>query len=144
MGDGAMTSQGEPGLLESELRGRLDSSGTNYVWSTTICFGDFLWDAGIDFEEVKRLDVAVIVDSTRRSRRFVVQRIRGELRYWLATERDPMAMSRTGEGELGVVSSVDDAVALCTEFLDGDVRIGDLKTPRLSGGLSLPKAPNAT
>lgn len=123
----------ESGTLEEELRARFKIMGNRCMVTTTDCFLDFLWDPGMEFDELSKLDRPVVVDSLGGPRRIVVQRVRGELRYWLATDRDPMVMSRTGEGELGVVGSVDDVVSLCSEFLDSDIRIVELVTPRRRG-----------
>lgn len=121
------------GILASQLQDRLRWHGDRYSISTTISFADLLWDPDMHLEEIETLDRVAIIDSKERPRRLVVQRVRGELRYWLTTDRDPM--SRSDEGELGVVASVEDAVSLCCEFLDSEARIDNLRTPRFAGGI---------
>lgn len=121
------------GALEDELRDQTGAIVSRWTISTTDLFLDFLWDSGMEIEEVNGLDRPVVVDSLSGPRRIVVQRVRGELRYWLATARDPMVLSMTGEDELGVVASVADLVSLCSEFLDSELRIADLTTRRTIG-----------
>src|SRR5262245_29130876 len=122
----------EEDRLESELKAGLAGWRTRFAIWTTPCFGDFLWDE-MTFEEVQALDPAVFVDALVGPRRIVLQRVRGEVRYWLATERDPVKMSKRGKGELGVVDSVSRAVLLCDEFLSAEVQIEDLLTERKVG-----------
>lgn len=76
------------------------------------------------------MDPAVVVDSERGAR-VVVQEVRCELRYWLATNRDPSTVG--AETELGVVASREDLIELCNEFLRDAVRPRDLMTPRSAG-----------
>lgn len=115
--------------LENELRRRLPAGQTI---STIPLFGDFLWDADGSLEEYLALPAAVVVDAPQSSRRIVVQRVRGELRYWITTNPDPAQPD--GENELGVIATVDDLLTLCDEFLEKRVRPSDLKTPRWSRG----------
>lgn len=107
-----------------------------FAISTMPCFLDFVWDADMMFNEMDALDSAVVIDAVNGPRRVVVQRIRGELRYWLATHRDPMTMTNLGKDELGIVSSIADLATLCHEFLNMNVPIRELRSARLAVHLS--------
>lgn len=126
--------------VDSEFMRLVPGWKESYVVSTTPCFSDLIWDADMSLEEVKTLDSAVIIDAIKGPRRLVVQRIRGELRYWLATHRDPMPMTNLGEGELGTVPSLKEVATLCDEFLVKELPIKDLGTVRSTGeGLTIKK-----
>lgn len=119
--------------LEAELKTLLHEGGERYPVSTIACFLDLIWDANFAMDELLAMDRPVIVEAVGGPRRLVLQRVRGELRYWLTSNREPMA--KTIENELGTVASLADAVALCEEFLNSETRPGDLTTPRLVGGV---------
>ena len=120
--------------LERELSTRLESTSGRYSISTLASFADFNWDGDATIDEVMSRDAVVVIDGTEDERRVVIQRIRGELRYWLTTERDPYAASRDGENELGILASLDHAVELCRESLDCTTPVAGLQTPRLVHG----------
>lgn len=116
--------------LEAELRDRLAG---RHVISTVPLFGDLLWDADGLLEEYIAMPAAVVIDAVQGPQRVVVQRVRGELRYWITTNRDP---ARTDSAnELGVLATVEHLVGLCDEFLGHAVLPAGLKTPRRSGGI---------
>lgn len=109
--------------LESELRESLGEWATRHTISSMSAFLDLAWDSNMRFDEMDALDSAVVVDSKTNQRRAVVQRIRGELRYWLASSRDPIELTNSGQVEFGVVATIDDLARLCDEFLGGaDIR----------------------
>jgi hypothetical protein len=124
--------QPEPGVLELELEPLLRARGTLYVLERTLMFGDLAWDADATFQEILHRDWALIVDAVMASQRIVLQRIRGQIRYWLTANRDPRVYC--DERELGWVNSLDDAGALCNELLNGESTVRALKTPRFAGG----------
>jgi hypothetical protein len=119
-------------ILEAELRDGLAQTEIQYELQTTICFGDLIWDADFTMAELLAPDNAVILDSRENMRRIVLQRIRGEIRYWLTMDRTPGAYS--ADSELGKVGSLDDAIVLCMEFLGGASDVLSLRTPRIVGG----------
>jgi len=86
------------------------------VFSLGASFGDFCWDADMTLEEIMASDPVVIIDVASGPRRMVVQRLRGELRYWITEDRDPRS-SHPRAGELGTLADVDDVVSLCAESL---------------------------
>lgn len=113
---------------------RLQPTAGRYAMSTLASFADFNWDGDATVDEVMSRDAVVVIDGIENERRVVIQHVRGELRYWLTTERDPYAASRRGDNELGVVATLDDAVELCREFVEGMVAPAELQTPRLVRG----------
>ena len=120
-------------VLRDELSKRLELNNERYSISTAASFADFVWDEDLRFQEILSLDPVVIVDAKLSSRRIVLQRIRGELRYWLTTDRDPHSYANSGSksgNELGTVESIEAAVQLCEEFLNTEVPISELKTAR--------------
>ena len=111
--------------LADELRS-LASEGINI--STIPTFGDLLWDENMGLPHIRSLDPAVVLDAVS-SHRIVMQRVRGEIRYWCTTDRNPY--SKAIKTELGIVSAVDDARSLCQEFLCQGVEIGALRSRRM-------------
>jgi hypothetical protein len=101
--------------------------------SSALLFGDFTWERDFTMDEVRSLEPAVCVDSTKSSRSAVFQRMRGEIRYWLTTDRDPYCDYDSTERELGAVKTLDDAVTLCEEFVVQERHVADLQTPRAIG-----------
>lgn len=108
--------------LEIELKAQLQ---VHHAISTLPMFGDFLWDSDGSLDEYLVTPPAIVIDAADSPRRIVVQRVRGELRYWLTTNRDPARMD--GKTELGVIATVEDLVGLCEEFLGRAVQPADLK-----------------
>jgi hypothetical protein len=123
--------QPERGVLEQDLMPLLQAQGTQCTYERTITFGDFLWDADASRAEVLERDWALIIDASAGTQRIAIQRIRGQIRYWLIVDRDPYANS--DQCELGWVASLADAAALCNELLSGAMSVAALKTPRFSG-----------
>lgn len=82
------------------------------------------------FDEVRSLEPAVILDSINTGRRFLVQRIRNQLWYWLTTERDPYVFDRRGEAEIGTIDTVERAAQLCKEFVCSELLPAELTTIR--------------
>jgi len=83
-------------------------------------FADLVWDSDMTMEEAVNLDDAVAVDHKRSQRRIVLQRIRGQIRYWFTTDRRPEVLNSDQARtvcELGWVASVNEALLLCDEFL---------------------------
>jgi hypothetical protein len=91
-------------------------------------FLDLIWDNDWTSAELLAVDPGMMIDARHNQRRIVVVPMRGELRYWLSTEREPMRMG-LAETELGVVA-VDELASLCREFLESDMLPGALQTPR--------------
>lgn len=125
-----MTNEPTFGALGAALGGVFAARMRKYTMETTPGFLDFLWDEDLTFEEIRELEPGVTVHAVAGGRQIVLQRIRGTIRYWLATESDPIALNNAWETELGVVDSVVDAADLCDEFLDTATRIGELRTRR--------------
>lgn len=98
--------------------------------STVPMFGDLVWDVDMTSGEARQLDPAIVIDSRLTQRRIVLQRIRGQIRYWLATERRIERLYRDAQTELGWVSTVEDALALCREHLFTSTEPNDLRTRR--------------
>lgn len=119
----------EQGILERALRGAL---GEKSLVSTTVSFADLIWDGNVPTAEIVSLDPAVVLDAISSPRRIVLQHVRGEIRYWLTSQRDPYLASRSSDGELGVVPSLSDAITLCEEFLVEKHPIESLRTPRVA------------
>jgi hypothetical protein len=78
--------------LSERLAGRRELG----LWSRG-AFLDLLWDDDLHLEEIEALDGVVTIDATDRPRRMIAQSVRGRLRYWLATDRDPIALSSIAE-----------------------------------------------
>ena len=109
-----------------DVAGQLDSS---YTVATTPGFIDLSWDPDLTREEILSYEPGVDITCAGSTRRLVAQRIRGELRYWLSTERDPMRMD-DAQMELGVVASVSTLAALCREFLPASTPLQALRCRR--------------
>jgi hypothetical protein len=92
-------------------------------------FSDLMWDMDLTMEEIHAFKAGVDLGCAGSTRRLVAQRIRGEIRYWLSTERDPMRMD-DAEMELGVVSSVPALADLCREFLPTNTPLQALRCRR--------------
>ncbi|MGE0550414.1 MAG: hypothetical protein AB7R00_25340 [Kofleriaceae bacterium] len=127
----------DEGILESELKRLLFKSLQMYRFSSSLDFEDLVWDLDLDRDERSRLDPPVIVNAVIGPRQIVLQLVRGQVRYWLTSERDPLAQAYTADTEIGVVKNAEDAAALCAEFLNSDVPPCDLVTPRFAGGMPL-------
>ena len=114
--------------LQEELN---SLSASNFVLSSERTFLDLTWDADMTLEELLALDPAVVVDAIENRRRVVVQRIRGQLRYWLTEDR--LHDGSAASSELGTLFSVEDVYVLCKEFLVDGVDAARLQTPRICG-----------
>ena len=108
----------------NEMRSTL---GGDFAISPVSGFADLLWDMRI--EEVLAIEPGVIVDSKETPRRIVLLPVRGEIRYWLTTDRDAMR-EETALQEIGIVAATD-AIALCREFLATDALPRHLATRRV-------------
>jgi hypothetical protein len=115
-------------LSPEELKTALVGWSLLYAIETWESFGDLLWDNDTTFSEVQQLDRVVVVDSLTSQRRIVFQRIRGEIRFWLSTDRDPY--NNLSESSLGVLASSTAAAALCDEFVRTGTPLASLVTPR--------------
>lgn len=113
--------------LETRLRQGLSREVDRSVkLSTTPLFLDLAWDSDLTGDDLKALEPAVVVDAVHSSKQLVFQIIRGELRYWLTTDRSPAALASTAETQLGVAPSLDYAIALCREFIVGELSPHDV------------------
>lgn len=120
-----MTSRNE---LEHELKTALPGWSLHYAIEARESFADLAWDADLFLAEIKLLDRVVFVDGLASPRRAVFQRIRGEIRFWLTTDRDPY--NNLSESSLGVLASSTAAAALCDEFVRTGTPLASLVTPR--------------
>lgn len=98
--------------------------------STVPMFGDLVWDADMTSAEAQQLDPAVVIDVRATERRIVLQRIRGQIRYWLATDRRVEHLYQDAQTESGWVQTIDDALALCREHLFTSTNPGNLISRR--------------
>jgi hypothetical protein len=120
--------------LESDLKRALPEWEMHFEISTMSGVPDLAWDPDMTLEELTRLDDAIIVDALHGPRRAAFQTVRGEVRYFLATARDPIVLNDTGETEMGTVASITDAATLCERFLRSDKPLRELDSPRLKWG----------
>lgn len=114
--------------LELEIKEVLGDSD-RLVISTELVFGDLLWGLSSS-AEVMALDQAVLLNAVDSRRQLVVERIRGEIRYWVTSDRAPDALDP--ETDLGTLASVRDVGAFCREFVLGDGPLSACVTPRTS------------
>jgi hypothetical protein len=119
--------------LEPELLLAHPELAVRFAVGSMRSFKEFFWQ-GDTLVEIYEAPEAVVHLAQRDGIRLIcLQRIRDEIRYWLCTDKSRMMPGpRKGETELGVVSSVEAACALCEEFLGTDRQIADLETPRLT------------
>lgn len=112
----------------TELCSRLsDALGSRASVSATYLFGDLLWDEDMTAGECERIGGSVRVDAPKSSRAIFLMLVRGEIRYWLTTDRDPYAACSTSG--MGVAPSFDAALVLCDEFIDRGLAVDSLTTP---------------
>ena len=113
--------------LEGELKTLFADSGDTFSTKGYPPFLDFLWDCQLTRDEYVTLEGSVVVDELDGPRTAVFERIRGEIRYWIATDRDS---THDRECEIGVLASAEAAVSLCREFLSERRAIRRLASPR--------------
>ena len=99
--------------------------GTTCLVSTHPVMQDLLWGCNTEAERAAS-GVSIFVEKSGSRRRIVLMDVRGELRYWATTDKDPFASSRSS---LGVVESFQGAVLFCHEFVARDVSIDHLTAP---------------
>lgn len=130
-----MTSCTSDRLLLDRIRQRLSALGTNALFTTLPTFADFMWDSDMSWEEAVQNGPAVVIDGENTQRRIVLQCIRGQIRYWCATDRRPERLNADAVDELGWVDSFDDAVNLCHEFLTSSSLPHELLSRRWAHGV---------
>jgi hypothetical protein len=130
MGKDSMTTSVQPSFGNKLCAALPADPASPYRLSEVGSFLDLLWDDNLTSEEVMALEPAVIVDDAFGPRRIIFQVVRNQIRYWLTSNRDPVALSGTAETELGSVTSLASATALCAEFLDAHTPISALRTAR--------------
>lgn len=116
--------------LRDELRSAIPGLEEHTTITLEVAFADLLWDGDMTIDEAFALDPVVVLDALDSYRRLVIQRVRGQLRYWLASDRRP---SELKYDELGWLDSFDSACLLIEELLFTDTPAHELKTPRSCG-----------
>jgi hypothetical protein len=96
--------------------------------------GHFIWP-GDDLPVRERLsmDKAVVIESADKTRQIILQRLMGQIRYWIQIGELESLRRGGGETEVGRLATPEDAVSLCEEFFRQPGSIGELTTPRLAG-----------
>ena len=79
------------GVLEGQLTRLLEPPGQErYAISTAVSFATWRRDGDASIGEIMGRDPVVVVDARASQRQVVLQRIRGEIRYWLTVNSDPL------------------------------------------------------
>lgn len=97
--------------------------GTHYRISEVRDFGDFFF--GLTRQEIEALPTGLKIDSVTGPERIVAQRVRGQIRCWLVTHRDPY---QNPDGRLFGVTTTHGLVSVCQEFLVEKVPLPRLRT----------------
>ncbi len=90
---------------------------------------DLLWDADLSVPEIEA-SRCIQVDSRKDARRVIIQVTRGEIRYWLTTNREPGDHASPVLLEHGILATMDDAGRLCREFLAVGLKPDELRVRR--------------
>lgn len=87
---------------------------------------DLMWDQGITASDWRSAGFSVRVESASSTRLVVLMSVRGELRFWATTDKDPRATYFISG--IGVLPSWDSAIQLCTEFIALELPVEHLTT----------------
>lgn len=112
--------------VNHDLAARLSVAlGTTCLVSIQPVMVDLLWGCNTT-EEREAAAVSIFVEKIGSRRRIVLMTVKGEIRYWATTDKDPFVSSRSS---LGVVASFEGAVRFCHEFVARDLSIDHLTAP---------------
>lgn len=109
--------------LRSQLAAVLDP---RCLVSSGPVMADLMWDQGITASDWRTAGFSVRVEAASSTRLVVLMAVRGELRFWATTDKDPRATYFIAG--MGVLPSFDTAVQLCTEFIADNVPVEHLTT----------------
>jgi hypothetical protein len=111
----------------SELRSRLAAVlDPRCIVSSGPVMPDLMWDQGITASDWRSAGFSVRVENAASTRLVVLMLVRGELRFWATTDKDPRATYFIAGR--GVLASFDAAVQLCTEFVAHNLPVEHLTT----------------